>query len=90
MLDIRAEIVEGPVSDCRGTWVLALIPIEDRPTAVSGDVAPADTQEMVRKAADYYRKNRRIRFIEEINTPQSEFHKASLYAFVYDLDMIAR
>ncbi len=87
MFDTRAAMVEGPVTDRWGTWVSALIPIEDRPTALSGDITPADAQEMVRKAVDFYRKNGRTRFLEEINAPRGEFRKGSLYAFAYDLDM---
>jgi PAS domain S-box-containing protein len=82
-----ATEVEGPETDQWGTWVSALVPIEDRPTAQSGDVTPIDAQEMVGQAVDYYRNNGRTRLLEEISTPLGVFHRGSLYAFAYDREM---
>ncbi|MBI5593197.1 MAG: response regulator [Deltaproteobacteria bacterium] len=42
---------------------------------------------LVHSAVDFYQKNGRERFLEEINNPQGEFHKGDLYAFVCDRNM---
>jgi len=83
----RAEAIEGPVTDRWGTWISALVPINDAATALSGLVTPDDAQAMVRKAVDFYRRQGRERFIRECNDPQGEFRKGSLYAFAYDHGM---
>ena len=82
-----AAEVESPETDRWGTWVSALVPIEDRPTMQSGDVTPADAQELVRQAVDFYRANGRARLLAEIATARGVFHRGSLYAFVYNREM---
>lgn len=70
-----------------GTWITALVPIEDRPATQSGAVVPAAAQEMVRKALDFHRNNGRERFLKEVSNPQGGFRKGSLYVFAHDLGM---
>ncbi len=82
-----AAEAEGPEIDRWGTWVSALVPIKDRPTMHSGDVTPADAQELVRQAVEFYRANGRARLQAEIATARGVFHRGSLYAFVYDKEM---
>lgn len=78
VFDTRAEAVEGPVSERRGTWVSTLVPINDPQTAIHGLATQDDAREMVRKAVDFYRKNGRERLLKEINNPQGEFCKGDL------------
>ena len=55
--DAKAEDVIGPVTDHQGTWISALIPINDMATGRSELVTENDAQAMARKAVDFYRKN---------------------------------
>jgi len=87
VFDTKEEVVEGPVTDRWGTWVSALVPINNTATASSGLVNENDAQAMVRKAVDFYRKNGRERLLKELNNPQGEFRKGELYAFAYDRNM---
>jgi CheY-like chemotaxis protein/CHASE1-domain containing sensor protein/HPt (histidine-containing phosphotransfer) domain-containing protein len=75
---------EGPYTDRWGTWVSALIPINDTQAAISDLASPDNAQVMVRNAVDFYRKNDRERFLKEINNPQGKFCKGDLYTFAYD------
>ena len=79
--------IEGPYTDRWGRWVTTLIPIHDPRKARDGLATPDDACALVRRAADYARRNGRERFLEEVNKPQGDFRKGDLYAFVYDLSM---
>jgi PAS domain S-box-containing protein len=83
----HSATTEGPLTDRWGTWVSALMPIDNPQAMMSGLGSPNEARAMVRKAADYYRENGRERLLSEINKPEGEFHKGDLYAFVYDGDM---
>jgi PAS domain S-box-containing protein len=83
----QAPAVEGPVTDRWGKWVSVLVPILDPQTAMFGLATPEDAKAMVRKAADFYRKNGRESLLNEINNPHGEFRKGDLYAFAYDRNM---
>ncbi|MBK5964371.1 hypothetical protein CCR95_09815 [Thiocystis minor] len=87
VFDDKTELVEGPIADGWGTWISALVPIQDTATGLSDSVTPADAQAMVRKAADFYREQGRERFMREVNDPLGAFRQDSLYAFVYDSEM---
>ncbi|MFH0996311.1 MAG: response regulator [Pseudomonadota bacterium] len=87
VFDAKTGTVEGPVTARWGTRVSGLVPIHDAATALSGLVTPDDAQAMVRKAADFYRKHGRERFIKACNDPQGEFRRKSLYVFAYDHGM---
>ena len=83
----QAAMVEGPYIDRWGTWTSGLVPIHDPQTTLSGLATPADAQEMVHVAIEYYRTNGRDRLLKEINNPQGDFLKGDLYAFAYDVSM---
>ncbi|MBF0570165.1 MAG: PAS domain S-box protein [Candidatus Omnitrophica bacterium] len=88
----RTEGIEGPYADRWGTWISALIPIQDPLTVKYGLATTQDAQAIVGKAADFYRQNGREAFLKEVNDPQGQFHKDDLYVFVYDqsMTMLAR
>ena len=90
VFDTKADSVEGPVTDQRGTWVSALVTIKNTAIASSSLVTENDAQAIVRKALNFYRKNGRDRFLKELNNPQGEFRKGELYAFAYDRNMTMR
>jgi len=90
VFDTKADSVEGPVTDQRGKWVAALVPIKNTAIASSSLVTENDAQAIVRKALNFYRKNGRDRFLKELNNPQGEFRKGELYAFAYDRNMTMR
>ncbi|MDP2854480.1 MAG: response regulator [Smithellaceae bacterium] len=87
VFDTKTESIEGPATDRWGTWVSALVPINNTVTTSSGLVSEKDAQAIVRKALNFYRKNGRERLLKELNNPQGEFRKGDLYAFAYDRDM---
>ena len=90
VFDTRADSVEGPVTDQRGTWVSALVTIKNTAIASSSLVTENDAQAIVRKALNFYRKNGRDLLLKELNNPQGEFRKGELYAFAYDRNMTMR
>ena len=87
VFDTKTESIEGPATDRWGTWISALVPINNTATASSGLVTEKDAQAIVRKALNFYRNNGRERLLKELNNPQGEFRKGELYAFAYDRNM---
>ncbi len=83
----RDEFAEGPYADRWGTWVSALVPVNDTATGLSGLILKDDAKAIVHEAAYYYRKHGREQFLKEVSDPFGKFHKGSLYVFVYDLGM---
>ena len=83
----RNAATEGSYTDRWGNWISALVPIMDPQTIMEGMASPKDAKAMVIKAVDFYRKNGRERFLNEVNNPKGEFRKGDLYAFVYDRNM---
>ncbi len=83
----RNAATEGSYTDRWGNWISALVPIMDPQTIMEGMATPKDAKAMVIKAMDFYRKNGRERFLNEVNNPKGEFRKGDLYAFVYDRNM---
>ena len=82
-----SPIVEGPVTDRRGGWISVLVPIQDPETAQPNAAAREEARSMVRKAADFYRKEGREKFLKEANSPLGAFCKGDLYVFAYGPDM---
>ncbi len=80
----EAPTVTGPVNDRWGTWITALVPIDDKASARIGMASPADAQALVRKAVEFARIYGQDRLLQEINNPQGVFRKGVLYAFAYD------
>ena len=83
----RDEGVDGPIADRRGVRTSAFVAIHD-PRMIQYSIAkPDDARRMVGKAAAFYRKNGRERFLKELNNPHGAFCEEDLYAFAYDLNM---
>ena len=83
----RAKGIIGPYRDRWGSWVTALVPLEDQGTVPVGGATESEARAMVESAVAYLREHGRERFLAEVNRREGRFHRLDLYAFVYDLDM---
>ena len=82
--EVPSAAVEGPVTDRWGTWISALVPVQDLQIAKSGSANADETQAMVRKAIAFYKKSGRERLLQEIGNPHGQFRNGDLYTYVID------
>lgn len=87
VFDSPSAAVEGPVADRWGTWISALVPVQDSQLAKSSSAYADETKAMVRKAIAFYKKSGRERLLQEISNPHGQFRNGDLYTFVFDRSM---
>ena len=82
------EVIEGPITDQLGTWVTALVPIQDPQASIVTLATQDDARTLVEEARAYYHQHGREKLLAELNNPQGLFRKKDLYAFAYNRDMV--